>query len=121
MLDTAKKNLTLSMTVLKRFQMLGTWLVSSWSNKLTPSPVNALEQLDGLLKEKKYGDMAQTLGVRTQFVCDWCLSTRNQAVKQIATFFRPYTSVDRIASAWKRIQEFQGRTRTIVEEDFDAL
>ena len=74
MLDAAKKNLTLSMTALKRFQMLGTWLVSGWNNRLTTSPVNALEQLDGLLKEKKYGDMAQTLGVRRQLVCGHCLS-----------------------------------------------
>jgi len=74
MLDTAKKNLTLSMTALKRFQMLGTSLVSSQSNNLTLSPVNALEQLDGLLKERKYGDMAQTLGVRRQLVCGWCFS-----------------------------------------------
>lgn len=74
MLDTAKKNLTLSMTALKRFQMLGTWLMSSGSNKLTFSSVNALEQLDGLLKERKYGDMAQTLGVRMQLLCGPCLS-----------------------------------------------
>lgn len=74
MLDTAKKNLTLSMTALKRFQMLGTWLMSSGSNKLTFFSVNALEQLDGLLRERKYGDMAQTLGVRRQLVCGRCLS-----------------------------------------------
>lgn len=74
LLDTAKKNLTLSMTALKRFQMLGTWLISSGSNKFTFSLVNALEQLDGLLKERKYGDMAQTLGVRRQLVCGWCPS-----------------------------------------------
>jgi hypothetical protein len=74
MLDTAKKNLTLSMTALKRFQMLGISLVSSRSNNLTFSPVNALEQLDDLLKERKYGDMAQTLGVRRQSVCRWCPS-----------------------------------------------
>jgi len=74
MLDAAKKNLTLSMTALKRFQMLGTWLVSGRNNRLITSPVNALEQLDGLLKEKKYGDMAQTLGVRRQLVCGQCRS-----------------------------------------------
>lgn len=74
MLDTAKQNLTLSMTALKRFQMLGTSLVSSRSSNLTFSSVNALEQLDGLLKERKYGDMAQTLGVRRQLVCSWCPS-----------------------------------------------
>jgi hypothetical protein len=35
MLDTAKKNLTLSMTALKRFQMLGAWLVSNRNYILT--------------------------------------------------------------------------------------
>ncbi|KAG8744498.1 Vacuolar protein sorting-associated protein 53 [Ceratobasidium sp. 414] len=44
-LDLAKKNLALSVTALKRFQML----------------VNALGQLDSLVGSKKYGEIAQTL------------------------------------------------------------
>ncbi|KAF7361607.1 Vacuolar protein sorting-associated protein 53 [Mycena venus] len=50
-LDLAKRNLILSMTTLKRLQML----------------VNALTQLEDFVKEKKYADVAQTLAVR---ICD---------------------------------------------------
>ncbi|KAG9083274.1 Vacuolar protein sorting-associated protein 53, partial [Ceratobasidium sp. 392] len=86
-LDLAKKNLSLSMTALKRFQML----------------VNALGQLDSLVKSKKYGEIAQTLA----------------AVKEIAVFFKPYSSIERIAVATRRLQEIQGNVRTSVERDFD--
>ncbi|KAF8606385.1 hypothetical protein BDV93DRAFT_520691 [Ceratobasidium sp. AG-I] len=86
-LDLAKKNLALSMTALKRFQML----------------VNALGQLDGLVKSRKYGEIAQTLA----------------AVKEIAIFFKPYSSIERIAIATRRLQEIQGHVRTSVERDFD--
>ncbi|KAF8893571.1 Vps53-like protein [Infundibulicybe gibba] len=86
-LDLAKKNLILSMTTLKRLQML----------------VNALTQLDDLIVEKKYADIAQTLS----------------AVKQISASFKPYTSVPRIAQIWKRMQEVQGKLRTQVDQEFD--
>ncbi|QRV79068.1 vacuolar protein sorting-associated protein 53 [Ceratobasidium sp. AG-Ba] len=86
-LDLAKKNLALSMTALKRFQML----------------VNALGQLDSLVKGKKYGEIAQTLA----------------AVKEIALFFKTYSSIERIAVATRRLQELQGLVRTSVERDFD--
>ncbi|KAF8210667.1 Vps53-like protein [Mycena galopus ATCC 62051] len=49
-LDLAKRNLILSMTTLKRLQML----------------VNALTQLEDFLKEKKYADVAQTLAAVKQ-------------------------------------------------------
>ncbi|KAG6919330.1 hypothetical protein DXG01_006876 [Tephrocybe rancida] len=88
-LDTAKKNLILSMTTLKRLQML----------------VNALTQLEDLVKEKKYGEVAETL----------------TAVKQISVTFKPYTGVQRVAQVWKRIQEIQGNLRTLIEADFDAF
>ncbi|KAJ7217738.1 Vps53-like protein [Mycena pura] len=88
-LDLAKKNLILSMTILKRLQML----------------VNALTQLEDFVKEKKYGEIAQTLA----------------AVKQISASFKQYTSVQRIAQIWKRIQELQGELRTLLEHDLDAL
>ncbi|KAG8706362.1 Vacuolar protein sorting-associated protein 53, partial [Ceratobasidium sp. 395] len=86
-LDLAKKNLALSMTALKRFQML----------------VNALGQLESLVKSKKYGEIAQTLA----------------AVKEIAIFFKPYSSIERIAVATRRLQEIQGSVRSSVERDFD--
>ncbi|KAG9077164.1 Vacuolar protein sorting-associated protein 53 [Ceratobasidium sp. UAMH 11750] len=86
-LDLAKKNLALSVTALKRFQML----------------VNALGQLDDLVSSKKYGEIAQTLA----------------AVKEIAVFFKSYSSIERIAVATRRLQEIQGNVRTSVERDFD--
>ncbi|KAL1705298.1 Vps53-like protein [Schizophyllum commune] len=88
-LDLAKKNLIHSMTTLKRLQML----------------VNALTQVEGMIPEKRYAEIAQTLA----------------AVKQISNAFRPYITIPRIAQIWKRIQEVQGRIRGILDEDFDAF
>ncbi|KAJ7495902.1 Vps53-like protein [Mycena galericulata] len=88
-LDLAKRNLILSMTTLKRLQML----------------VNALTQLEDFVKEKKYGEVAQTLA----------------AVKQISASFKQYTSVQRISQVWKHIQELQGELRTHLDHDFDAF
>ncbi|KAG5717946.1 Vacuolar protein sorting-associated protein 53 like protein [Termitomyces sp. T112] len=88
-LDTAKKNLILSMTTLKRLQML----------------VNALTQLEDLVKEKKYGEVAETLA----------------AVKQISATFKSYTGIPRISQVWKRIQEIQGDLRSLIDADFDAF
>lgn len=50
-LDLAKKNLILSMTVLKRLQML----------------VNALHNLDGFIQERNYKEISQNLEV-SEFV-----------------------------------------------------
>ncbi|CAE6467699.1 unnamed protein product [Rhizoctonia solani] len=86
-LDLAKRNLALSVTALKRFQML----------------VNALGQLESMVKEKQYKEIAQTLG----------------AVKEIAQFFKPYSSIERISIATRRLQELQGSVRASVERDFD--
>ncbi|KAG2016360.1 hypothetical protein CC2G_009531 [Coprinopsis cinerea AmutBmut pab1-1] len=88
-LDLAKKNLIMSMTMLKRLQML----------------VNALTQLEDLIKERKYADVAQTLS----------------AVKQLSETFKSYTSVPRIARLWKRIHDIQGQLRSQLEEDFDSF
>ncbi|KAJ7072043.1 Vps53-like protein [Mycena amicta] len=88
-LDLAKKNLIHSMTTLKRLQMLA----------------NALTQLEDLVKEKKYAEVAQTL----------------DAVKQISASFKPYMSVQRISQIWKRVQELQGEIRTYLDQDFDAF
>ncbi|QRW21214.1 vacuolar protein sorting-associated protein 53 [Rhizoctonia solani] len=86
-LDLAKRNLALSVTALKRFQML----------------VNALGQLESMVKEKQYKEIAQTLG----------------AVKEISLFFKPYSSIERISIATRRLQELQGSVRASVEKDFD--
>ncbi|KAL1748737.1 Vps53-like protein [Schizophyllum fasciatum] len=88
-LDLAKKNLIHSMTTLKRLQML----------------VNALTQLESMIPEKRYAEIAQTLA----------------AVKQISNTFRPYVTIPRVAQIWKRIQEVQGRIRGILDDDFDAF
>ncbi|KAJ7594544.1 Vps53-like protein [Mycena floridula] len=88
-LDLAKKNLILSMTTLKRLQML----------------VNALTQLEDLVQEKKYSEIAQTLA----------------AVTQISETFKPYLSVPRVAQVWKRIQELQGEIRVAIDADFDSF
>ncbi|KAG6819237.1 hypothetical protein H0H93_013895 [Arthromyces matolae] len=107
-LDTAKKNLILSMTTLKRLQMLGvcscvnTCVVGSNANHCE---VNALSQLEDLVKEKKYNEVSDTLAV----------------VKQIFTTFKTYTGVPRISQVWKRIQEIQGELRSLIEADFDAF
>ncbi|KDQ27540.1 hypothetical protein PLEOSDRAFT_1104224 [Pleurotus ostreatus PC15] len=88
-LDLAKKNLITSMTTLKRLQML----------------VNALSQLEDLIKERQYGDIAQTLS----------------AVKQISSTFKPFSSIHRIAQILKRIQEVQGELRGMIDADFDTF
>lgn len=73
------------------------------------------------MKEKRYGEVAQTLAVRG------CLShftatvlTPPQAVKQISASFKPYTSVHRIQQVWKRVQQIQGELRTQLEAEFEA-
>ncbi|KAF8678474.1 Vps53-like, N-terminal [Rhizoctonia solani] len=65
--------------------------------------VNALGQLDSMVKEKQYKEIAQTLG----------------AVKEISLFFKPYSSIERISIATRRLQELQGSVRASVEKDFD--
>lgn len=89
LLDTAKRNLILSMTTLKRLQML----------------VNAFTQLEELVKEKKYSEVAQTLA----------------AVKQISATFKQYTAVNQISQVWRRIQEIQGELRMQIDADFDSF
>jgi vacuolar protein sorting-associated protein 53 len=63
-LDLAKKNLILSMTTLKRLQMLGTSLAFfTVIFSETHRAVNALTQLEDLIPDKKYDEIAQTLSV----------------------------------------------------------
>lgn len=73
LLDTAKRNLILSMTTLKRLQMLGVFVTFAHTYFLTydPNLVNAFTQLEELVKEKKYSEVAQTLAVSTR---RWLLS-----------------------------------------------
>lgn len=75
------------------------------------------------MKEKKYGEIAQTLAVRIlkPRPVQISLTFHIQAVKQISGSFKPYTSVQRISQVWKHIQELQGEIRTHLDHDFDAL
>ncbi|KIY53086.1 hypothetical protein FISHEDRAFT_33844 [Fistulina hepatica ATCC 64428] len=88
-LDLAKKNLIYSMTTLKRLHML----------------VNSLSQLEELVRERRYADVAQTLS----------------AAKELQASFKSFTSVRRISHIWRRLQEIQGSLRTRLDEDFDAF
>jgi vacuolar protein sorting-associated protein 53 len=64
-LDLAKKNLSQSMTALKRFQMLGAnALIDKVEGRLSAFlSVNALSNLEQLVKAKKYSEITQTLAV----------------------------------------------------------
>jgi vacuolar protein sorting-associated protein 53 len=66
-LDLAKKNLSQSMTALKRFQMLGTIDYGLGCSKAYyySFSVNALSNLEQLVKAKKYSEITQTLAVRS--------------------------------------------------------
>ncbi|KAJ6498983.1 Vps53-like protein [Mycena sanguinolenta] len=66
-LDLAKRNLILSMTTLKRLQML----------------VNALTQLEDFVKEKKYADVAQTLAAVKQISAFFKPYTSVQRISQV--------------------------------------
>lgn len=64
-LDLAKANLTLSMTILRRLQMLG-MPASTCSPRNAGSTillVRALAQLQEFVKERRYSDITQSLAV----------------------------------------------------------
>lgn len=61
-LDLAKKNLTTSMTMLRRLQMLGKHCVLLPALKLNVV-ANALTQLEDQVKERRYAEVAQSLAV----------------------------------------------------------
>jgi hypothetical protein len=75
-LDNAKKNLTLSMTALKRLQMLTT----------------AYEQLRALAKTRQYGDCAQLLQAVIQLMAHF---KSYRSIDQIATLSRNVADVQR--------------------------
>lgn len=65
-LDLAKRNISLSMTTLKRFQMLGTDNPPANIKLLLTNNciVNAIGQLEAQIQQKNYSEIAQTLLVR---------------------------------------------------------
>ncbi|CAK5281328.1 unnamed protein product [Mycena citricolor] len=68
-LDLAKRNLILSMTTLKRLQML----------------VNALTQLEDYIKERKYADVAQSLAAVKQISASFKQYTSIKRISQVWT------------------------------------
>jgi hypothetical protein len=65
-LDLAKKNLVTSMTMMKRLQMLGVYpavFASIYLDLIIFKLVNALTQMEDLIREKKYSEVSQTLSV----------------------------------------------------------
>ncbi|KIM46634.1 hypothetical protein M413DRAFT_259812 [Hebeloma cylindrosporum] len=67
--------------------------------------VNALTQLQDLIQETKYREVAQTLA----------------AVKQISASFKSYRGIPRINRVWKQIQEIQGQLKAQIDADLDVF
>ena len=124
-LDLAKKNLITSMTMMKRLQMLGVNSATFASIHLcliVYKLVNALTQMEDLIREKKYSEVAQTLSVSLVYL--WSpprVIMSSQATKEISASLKSYTAVPPIARVWKRMQEIQSQLRTQLDADFDAL
>lgn len=86
-LDTAKRNLVLSMKILKRLQML----------------VNAFNSLQDVIPTRDYKEIASYLG----------------AVKELMAFFKPYKSIDEIATLNQQIYKTQNKLVDDVFIDFE--
>lgn len=109
-LDIAKKNITSSITGIKRFQML----------------LVAFDQLQKQqAQSRRYKESAQALSVscchqgNTLAQADAAHSL--QAVKELASHFRSFSSIDRIASVLQGIQRIQGSIRSEIMKDFEAV
>ena len=84
--------------------------------------MNALTQLEDLVKERKYKEISQTLAVSlTPKHYSVLPKSCHKAVKQISTAFKTFMSVKYISQIWKRVQEIQGELRGCLDADFDAL
>ena len=71
-LDLATANLTLSMTILRRLQMLGTLASVHMIDTVGPilESVKALAQLEEFVRERRYSEITQNLAVRSiSFIC----------------------------------------------------
>ena len=124
-LDLAKKNLILSMTTLKRLQMLGASPEWYFVDLLTDM---AFSQRVNTARGFNPGEEVPRDGPNTiceQYSFFFLTSTyfvfSLQAVKQISASFKPYTSVQRISQVWRRVQELQGEIRSHLDADFDKL
>lgn len=70
---------------------------------MSRSAVNAFDQLTRLAKSRRYRETAQAL----------------QAVKELSTFFKAFSNVDRVAAVSKGVHEVQGVLRAQVMRDFE--
>ena len=125
-LDLAKKNLITSMTMMKRLQMLGMHsaaFASTYFCLIIYKLVNALTQMEELIGDKKYREVAQTLSVSLLVYLQSPQGSFmiSQATKEILSPFKSYTAVPPIARVWKRMQEIQSQLRTQLDADFDSL
>ncbi|KAN0064499.1 Vacuolar protein sorting-associated protein 53 [Thecaphora frezii] len=67
--------------------------------------VNGVDQLERLAETKRYREAASAL----------------QAVKSLLDFFQSYRGVERIAIAWKQVNELQTQLRTSVMQDYERF
>ncbi len=65
--------------------------------------VNGVDQLQRLAETKRYREAASAL----------------QAVRSLLDFFQSYRGVERIASAWKQVNELQNNLRTVIMKDYE--
>uniref|UniRef100_V5EXX2 Uncharacterized protein n=2 Tax=Kalmanozyma brasiliensis (strain GHG001) TaxID=1365824 RepID=V5EXX2_KALBG len=65
--------------------------------------VNGVDQLQRLAETKRYREAASSL----------------QAVRSLLDFFQSYRGVERIAAAWKQVNELQNSLRTIIMKDYE--
>lgn len=65
--------------------------------------VNGVDQLQRLAETKRYREAASSL----------------QAVRSLLDFFQSYRGVERIAAAWKQVNELQNSLRTTIMKDYE--
>jgi hypothetical protein len=113
-LDLAKKNITNSITGIKRFQMLVVAYeqlrklanANSAAARATTAaalPSSAAPSSEPIAESRRYKEAAQALS----------------AVKELANHFRTYSSIERISTVLRGIQEIQGTLRSQVMKDFE--
>ncbi|GAC92985.1 hypothetical protein PHSY_000545 [Pseudozyma hubeiensis SY62] len=67
--------------------------------------VNGVDQLQRLAETKRYREAASAL----------------QAVRSLLDFFQSYRGVERIASAWKQVNDLQNGLRTTIMKDYETF
>lgn len=101
-LDVTKKNLTLSMTMLKRLQMLTT--AFDRLKAIVGPPSSAQRQSS---RSQGHGDYREIAGL-------------TQAVIQLMAYFKSYRSIEQIATLGKQITQIQTRLYEEICEEFES-